>query len=281
MSNYFSITMDSPERFASSRSAGRLLLDACMVALCITAPIAAQDSFGLRTIDGFGLQTMDPIGQLAVDAFALEPVDIGAPIRNAPFSAEATTELVQTLSDGNRIVRRTSASLHRDSRGRTRREVTLEAIAGIIVGGGPLHMITISDPDSGLTYMADSRGQLRTVRAGPGPPRAGPIPTPGFAVSGGLQQPRPTTNLEREEPLGTHEIEGVLCEGTRTTVTIPAGAIGNERAIESVTERWVSPELRVVVLSRRSDPRFGETTYRLTNITRAEPPADLFALPAP
>jgi hypothetical protein len=256
-----------------------VLLGACIVALCIKAPIAAQDSFGLQT--GFGLQAIDPIGQLAVDAFALEPVDLGTPVRNAPFSAEATTELVQTLSDGNRIIRRTSASLHRDSRGRTRREVALEAIAGIIVGGGPLRTVTISDPDSGVTYMSDSTG-LRIMRAGPGPPRTGgPVPTPGFGVGGGLRQPRQTANVKREEALGTREIEGVLCEGTRTTVTIPAGAIGNERPIESVAERWVSPELGVIVYSRRSDPRFGETTYRLTNITRAEPPAELFAPPAP
>jgi hypothetical protein len=243
-----------------------------MVAICIGVPIAAQDLVGL--------QTVDPVGQLAVDAFALEPVDIGAPVRNAPFSAEASTEIVQTLSDGNRIVRRTTAFLYRDSRGRTRREVTLDAIAGIIVGGGPLRMITISDPESGLTYVADSSGGLRVMGGGPGPPRGGATPTPGLAVGGGILQPRQATNPEREEALGTREIEGVSCEGTRTIVTIPAGAIGNERAIESVTERWVSPELRLVVMSRRSDPRFGETTYRLTKIARDEPPATLFAPPA-
>ena len=41
----------------------------------------------------------------------------------------------------------------------------------------------------------------------------------------------------------------------------------------------VSPELKVLVLSRQSDPRFGETTYRLTNIVRTEPSADLFEPP--
>jgi hypothetical protein len=76
--------------------------------------------------------------------------------------------------------------------------------------------------------------------------------------------------------LGTRVIEGQTVEGTRSTVTIPAGAIGNERPIKSVSERWFSPELRIVVLSWRKEPRFGETTYRLTKITRAEPPAALF-----
>jgi hypothetical protein len=51
----------------------------------------------------------------------------------------------------------------------------------------------------------------------------------------------------------------------RTTITIPAGEIGNERAIEIVSERWYSPELQLVVMTRHSDPRTGETVYRLTN----------------
>jgi hypothetical protein len=67
--------------------------------------------------------------------------------------------------------------------------------------------------------------------------------------------------------------------GTRTTTTIPAGEIGNQAPIHIVSERWYSPELRVVVASRRSDPRFGETNYRLENLVRSEPPAELFQVP--
>jgi hypothetical protein len=240
----------------------------------------------------------DPRGQLTVDAFALAAVDAGAPVTGAPYSAEATTEIVQTLADGNRIVRRTNALLYRDSRGRTRREVTLDGIAGIMVAGAPLRMITISDPESGMTYFVDSDTKLKL------PPRT--LPPNGQAPAGGLPQtwtgqvsgssgqvgaatgqagggafqgavaPPPTANAQREESLGTREIEGISAEGTRTTVTIPAGAIGNERPIESVFERWFSPALRIVVLSRSSDPRFGTTTYRLTKISRAQPPAALF-----
>jgi hypothetical protein len=83
-----------------------------------------------------------------------------------------------------------------------------------------------------------------------------------------------------KESLGTQLIEGVAAEGTRVTVTIPAGEIGNERPIEIVSERWYSPELQMVVMSKHSDPRSGETTYRLTNINRAEPAKSLFEVPA-
>jgi hypothetical protein len=85
---------------------------------------------------------------------------------------------------------------------------------------------------------------------------------------------------EVKEQLGKQIIEGVEAEGTRTTLTIPAGDIGNERAIEIVSERWYSPELQLVVMSRHSDPRNGETTYKLTNISRADPAKSLFEVPA-
>jgi len=87
-------------------------------------------------------------------------------------------------------------------------------------------------------------------------------------------------NNEVKEQLGKQIIEGVEAEGTRTTVTIPAGDIGNERPIEIVSERWYSPELQLVVMSKHSDPRNGETTYKLTNISRVEPAKSLFEVPA-
>ena len=52
------------------------------------------------------------------------------------------------------------------------------------------------------------------------------------------------------------------------------------RAIEVVTERWYSPELKITVESRRTDPRLGDVVYRVVSLVRAEPPADLFEIPA-
>jgi hypothetical protein len=84
----------------------------------------------------------------------------------------------------------------------------------------------------------------------------------------------------RTEQLGMQNFEGVDAEGTRTVTTIPAGAIGNERPIEIVYERWYSKDLQLIVYSKHSDPRFGEQTYRLTNINRSEPDPSLFDVPA-
>ena len=68
--------------------------------------------------------------------------------------------------------------------------------------------------------------------------------------------------------------------GTRTTTTIPAGTIGNEQPILIVAEQWFSPDLKVLVMTKHSDPRTGETTYRLTNIVQTEPARSLFEVPA-
>ncbi len=71
-----------------------------------------------------------------------------------------------------------------------------------------------------------------------------------------------------------------MAEGTRSVTTIPAGAIGNERPIEIVYERWYSKELQLIIYSKHTDPRFGEQTYRLTDISRSEPDRSLFTPPA-
>jgi hypothetical protein len=84
----------------------------------------------------------------------------------------------------------------------------------------------------------------------------------------------------KTENLGMQVIEGVSAEGTRTTMTIPAGQIGNEQPLVTTTERWYSSDLQTVVMTKRSDPRTGTTTYKLTNINRSEPAATLFQVPS-
>jgi len=74
-------------------------------------------------------------------------------------------------------------------------------------------------------------------------------------------------------------IENVLATGVRRTTTIGKGVLGNEQPIKIVSEQWYSPDLQVLVLTKHADPRVGETTYRLTNIVRAEPAHSLFELP--
>ncbi|HEY0320731.1 MAG TPA: hypothetical protein VGC66_07260 [Pyrinomonadaceae bacterium] len=221
-------------------------------------------------------------------------------VKGAPYSAEATTETIQTLSDGNRIIRKNSSTIYRDSDGRTRREQTLGAIGQWTAAGDPPKTIFINDPVARVNYVLDPKSQTarkmgipqfapgQSFMRVPAPPAAPPLPPNGTAPAVRIFEnaaPYPGgERLERKQPkvesLGKQTIEGVEAEGTRTTVSIPAGKIGNERQIDIVTERWYSPELQVVVMSKRSDPMAGETIYRLININRDEPARTLFEVPA-
>ena len=266
----------------------------------------------------------------------------GSMVKGAPYSADAVTETVQTLGDGNRIVQNSSAKIYRDSAGRTRREQTFKAIGPWTVSGEKPVMISINDPVAGASYSLDSNmktahkmamprmaddGRFAKVRAelkekiekqkaangaevvgvvnevvikeGAGVAYSsvdrsgvatGPAPAAGAVISGvrsGMPMPVGngvfswTSDAEvNQEQLGAQTIEGVAAEGTRTTFTIAAGKIGNDRPIVTVNERWYSKELQTIVLSKNSDPRLGETTYRLTNIDRSEPDPSLFQVPA-
>jgi hypothetical protein len=95
-----------------------------------------------------------------------------------------------------------------------------------------------------------------------------------------LQQAKMGPGQRKTESLGTQTIEGVTAEGTRSTQTIPAGEIGNTLPLEIVDETWYSHELQITVMTRHRDPRSGETTYRLTNLSRSEPDRSLFEVPA-
>jgi hypothetical protein len=211
----------------------------------------------------------------------LESVDVGKPVLNAPYSAEAVTEVIQTLADGNRIEQRTSAIVARDSRGRTRREQHGIAL-GALVARAESPIVTITDPATGthLNLNQDAKIARRSQSIGSLPSTSSNGVGSGVAAWDAGFAARESSPQVRTRKLGTKEVEGVRVDGTETTVTIQAGAMGNKLPIQLVSERWYSPELKVVVMTRRIDPRFGETRFRLTNIVRGEPPAHLFEVPS-
>jgi hypothetical protein len=237
-------------------------------------------------------------GGMGMDFTELPMAFPGETVTDAPYSAEAVMEVVQPLADGNRIVRRNTATVDRDSAGRTRREQSLAVLGPLVGGTEARRQVHITDPQAGVSYILDMEDRtahkmpVPKVRfaQGPGPSSANdptfdvalpPVPV-GGAARGAVMFRRnivTTRPAPLVEQLGTQVIEGVVAEGTRSTITIPAGTIGNEQPINVVLERWTSPELKVLVQSRQLDPRFGETTYRLTNIARAEPSPSLFEVP--
>ena len=201
-----------------------------------------------------------------------------AVVKGAPYSAEAVTETVQTLPDGNRIVRKSSATLYRDSEGRTRRDQALNNIGPWAASGSAPVTSQIYDPVAGVHYVLNKRDKkaLKALvsaasPAHPHPPKGQESARPGR---------RGGASAEKTEQLGSQTIEGVQADGTRTTLSIPAGEVGNERPIEVISERWYSRDLQTVVMTRRIDPRVGETTYKLTHVNRSEPAKSVFEIPA-
>ncbi len=81
------------------------------------------------------------------------------------------------------------------------------------------------------------------------------------------------------ESLGQKIIEGVPADGRRTTMTYAVGSIGNDRPLVVTHEMWMSPELRIMMLSVNHDPRSGDNTMKVENLSRAEPDPALFEAP--
>jgi len=295
--------------------------DATMLGIDVPALVAQATDLAQQTIDQIAID--DQATSMVMPSAAFMAREFGNPreiVKNAPYTADAVTEFVQTLSDGNRIVKKSTTQLARDTMGRTRQERKDGRI------------VYLYDPMENRSVVIDTESKtvarIPRVPAPPMPPEppmppAPPTPTtmgdgsgqaavsPGRVVvrragsDGGSDEvkvevvrvgrgdhthpvpPMPPITLPlvprgkgETKSLGTREFEGLKAEGTLTTHTIPAGTIGNEKPIVVATERWFSPDLFVVIYAKTTDPRAGETTYRLTNIKRAEPPADLFKVPA-
>jgi hypothetical protein len=233
-----------------------------------------------------------PAAAAEMEFLSHEFLSPGQSVKGAPYSAEAVTESIETLADGNRIVRKVSASVARDSEGRSRRDMIVGG--GAQAGANPAFTF-IHDPVAGVSYTLDHTAKV--ARKAPGQavvmhierrseaPAAGVrVASPEHVIEEKIIGPtfirHPESATSKTESLGKQTIEGVVAEGTRTVTTIPAGEIGNERPINIVSERWHSPDLQMVVMSKHSDPRRGETTYRLTNLRRSEPLKSLFEVPA-
>jgi hypothetical protein len=201
-------------------------------------------------------------------------------VQGKPYAAESQTDVVQTLADGNRIVRHTSSKFFRDSSGRTRREQTFGAINPSIPGETK---IFIDDPVANVAWVIDpgSHSARKLVRTGKymverNAQMMAETEPVGLAKLPKLDEGR---DIVREQ-LGQKMIEGVLCSGTRDTITIPSGQIGNERPVVIVTETWTSPAIGALVQSSTTDPRFGQTTYQLLNLQLGEQQIALFEPPA-
>ena len=270
------------------------------------APSATIQVMGGGPVIGAG-----PLGVVSTGGMAVALQDNVEVTKNQPYEAQAITEVKQTLADGTHISQTTTATVARDNDGRTVRVQKLSTIgpwksaADSSQTNSPT-LTTIFDPvaKTHTDFMSDQKVAHVLPLPSP-PPGAGAGASGGFAMAAGGPMPitagtdmgpvtiairgngeslRSTTGPNapdfETESLGTKTIQGLSVTGTKTTSTIPAGTIGNDKDLVITRETWYSPDLKLVIESTQSDPRFGETTYTLTNIQRSEPDPTLFQVPA-
>ena len=258
-------------------------------------------SFGLSV--AWIIQTISASAQTQVTVLPSQTLDFmsldaatSTVVTGQPYSADGVTKVTQALADGTRIEREVRSKFYRDSAGRVRREQNILGLDSLIgaLSSEPQTAITINDPVAGIVYSLDPVRQeaRRMVIPGDGYRRILPLPAP--ADGGTRRSPDhaaihltlpsastlPPLPPPKTESLGTRQIEGLSATGEKTTTLIPAGRIGNDRPIEIFDERWISSDLKVVLLLRHRDPQTGEMEFRLTNIKRTEPSPDLFKVPS-
>lgn len=268
-------------RFVAFRCAAALPL--CWVACVVSHGMAFAQSGRATTFQAACSQDSTPCSKGVVIGFQgnFEVV------KNQPYQAQANTETRRTLADGSHITQSTTAMIARDSDGRT---VNTQKVSD------SLTITTIFDPIAKTRTDYTSDTKIAHVLALPSPtgsPSQVPVavsaavagfaagPPSGDAVfvqSRAVSSP-PAGKHSTTEPPGTKTIEGIQVTGTRTTSTIPAGAIGNEEDLTTTREEWYSPELKLVVQSTQNDPRFGQTTYSLSGIQQGPPDPALFQVP--
>jgi hypothetical protein len=208
-------------------------------------------------------------------------------VSGAPYSGEQVNQTVQTLLDGTHITRTSSSQrTWRDSQGRTRIERQM--------GGGmtirpnmpkPPAIIEIRDPVAGVGYVLDTEAKVAHRIAMQQPQGMSAVRPVNSAMSerGRIITMSSVTadGVENKtESLGNQTVEGVMAMGSRTTTIYPAGYDGNDRPITTTQESWTCPELGLMVLSKRYDPRNGESTQKIANLSRNEPDITMFQPPA-
>ena len=203
-------------------------------------------------------------------------------ITGQPYSAQAVTKTVETLANGTTITRQITASIARDSEGRTMRSQTFNGFGAAGASPNGATIVSIFDPvaNQRIEYNATTKTARIFVLPQPSGSNQGSGQASGWRGHRGQHGNHSSQVSVQTESLATQTIDGVSVEGTKTTRTIAAGTFGNDQALVSTDEEWYSPDLQMMIQSTRNDPRFGQTTYTISNLQRTEPSASLFQVPA-
>jgi len=192
-------------------------------------------------------------------------------VTDQPCSLTETIDVTHPLADGTTITRHTVEQKWRDAEGRFRKQE-----AEVEPGQTPVfHTAIIVDPVANtLITLHLDRGTAVVFHL----PTQGPGSLKKFAgFDEGTPLARPGVQVKVEQLQGKY-IAGVYAVGRRVTRVRPPGTIGNDRTVVSVSERWVSPDLRILLASSMTDPRATQTRT-VSQLERSEPDPALFTVP--
>jgi len=256
----------------------------CIAIILLSGSALAQTDTGIRSVE-----ITNRAGVVAGSVTLRGPgLQLMRPLAGEPYSAEQVSQHSQTLTDGTHIQqKRMVARMYRDSEGRTRTERIFYPLPRKAKQEAVATLVHIYDPIAGYAYTLDLQRHIAHRIAMELPPvKASVNGAPGRARAHNPEHVEiPSLSKVRQghevnsESLGTKMIEGVSVEGTRITITTPAGAEGNDRPMQRVCDRWHSEELNLTLLSNCSDPRSGRMVLRLSNLNRGEPDPSLFEIP--
>jgi hypothetical protein len=269
-----------------------------MIKRMVVGALITTSAFAQTQID---VEKVKAEAQHTMMVYSIDSAQVST-LTGAPYSAEETNTTTQTLFDGNRIVNTSTTKVYRDSQGRTRVERTLGNI-GAVPAGQPSVSVTINDPVAGVHYSLDSasrtafksvtgsgneaeatvrlkklQDELQTSTAVVTKARTTEPGTFTFTTAANGTVAFKSTG--KREDLGASNMAGVPVTGSKTTTVIPAGTMGNDRDITISDERWYSPDLKMNIMTKHSDPRMGETVFQVNNLTRANPDPSLFQVPS-
>jgi hypothetical protein len=203
------------------------------------------------------------------------------PVVGKPLAATEVRRSEQVLSDGTRIEGSDTSRFYRDSQGRMRSESPnrveiYDPVAGCTYDLDPQHNTYARSATDANTVMIAVAGSSTRVSStsGNAPPDRPSHADLGIPFQAGKQA------ITVREELPPQTINGIPARGSRITSTVPAGVVGNDRDFRVVNERWFSDDLQILLKTTNSDPRFGTSTYELTNIVQGPPDPGLFQIPA-
>jgi len=179
------------------------------------------------------------------------------------MARDGNAHIIEHGSPGEEIIVKRVELPDSDAKKGVREEVKVNVVR---LSGGP----KISIGESGAARLDADRAEMRAMSLA----ELSPLASLGSLFTDGKWSGKSTTTA-----LGSRNFDGVNADGKSVSYTIPAGEIGNKNPIVVTTETWTAPDLQVVVYSRHSDPRVGDTIYRLANIKRSEQPMSLFTVP--